>query len=95
MKILLKAEPSSDENFELKNQNSKILFQGSQNKLEYAYLYQNQVADVNENVLDAAPALIALDIGDNQLEDHKLGFIPKGLWFKISTNHLIRTIGVI
>jgi len=58
-------------------------------------LYQNQVADVNENVLDAAPALRALDIGDNQLEDHKLGFIPKGLWFNISKNHFIRTIGVI
>ena len=52
-------------------------------------MYQNQVADVNENVLDAAPALRAIDVGDNQLEDHKLGFIPKGLWFNIG---IIRTI---
>lgn len=44
-----------------------------------AYLYQNALASVDQNILASASELAQLDVSSNKLADGSLAFVPEGM----------------
>lgn len=77
---LLKDKPLKRVDFgENKIANMGNVLSGSQEQLEYLYMYGNQMETANENVVAAAPLLRQLDASDNELNDNDLKFVANAI----------------